>query len=195
MWAMRLGTGCAAPVGRVNEPVQQHAAEGPLVDEAQLGRRRRSRSARAGAARRGHPPVHEQLPAHPEVGHARTRRGGRAAARGTSRGVAPRPRGAPTRRAARSAAPPRWRRTARGCRTLDRGDRAAGHPALQPDADGLDLGQLGHRRCLAARPSGGHGSAPASARQAVSAAACSASFLLRPVHGGEDLAGDAAPAR
>ena len=66
---------------------------------------------------------------------------------------------------------------------LDRVDGAPGDPALQPVADGLDLGKFGHAvrtRRVGASPAG----RAAIARQAVSAAACSASFLLRPVLGG-----------
>jgi hypothetical protein len=55
---------------------------------------------------------------------------------------------------------------------LDRGDGAAGHPALQSAPDHLDLGQLRH---------GGRSVRGAEVRQAASAASCSAAFLVRPV--------------
>ena len=55
---------------------------------------------------------------------------------------------------------------------LDRGDGAAGDPLLQAAADDLDLGQFGH--------GSGLGTASDSARQAASAASCSAAFLVRP---------------
>ena len=114
--------------------------------------------------------------------------------------------GAPGQPAAKSPAPARCRRTARGCRT--RPWRPCGpHVHLEAAPDGLDLGQLRHGLSARGSPpvawpvsgsaSAGHPSprrlpsaAAVIARQAASAACCSASFLVRPSTGAEHLAAD-----
>ena len=120
MCAMTSGSS----VRRRDGVVQREAAEGALVDEAQLGAsRRRSGPGPADASRPG------RRRAGPAAG--RSCRGGAqdrgvsgrrgrvraAAATGTCRAGGPPRCGGPSSRAAKSSAPARWRRTARGCST------------------------------------------------------------------------------
>ena len=176
---------------------EQQVAERALVDEAQLGpavgegepdpQVRRQRPVRL---------ADQQLAAHAQVGRAARRR-----RRGSHRYL-------PRRRAPATARPASAGGEVGGAgqvpadrarvQHLDGRDGAAGHPALQAAADGLDLGQFRHASGSAAsEPAAGRGWAGSSAGtrgrgllaaaasalmafQAASAACCSASFLLRP---------------
>ncbi len=123
------------------------------------------------------------------VGRSRRRPDVAAAATGTCRAAAADAIRAPASRAAKSSGAGDVAADRARVGDLDRGDRAPDDEPLEAGADGFDFGKLRHR-LRAARAD--------SPRHAVSAAACSASFLLRPVQaansspftdgpGGEDL--------
>ena len=184
--------GTASPPSTSDQLVDQQAAEGALVDEAQLRppsakriRTCRCRSSGASAGRTRNCPLMPRWatsasPAwRPSVADQQRQPQVLAAAAGRHERRAGQPRGEGR------AAPARWRRTARGWLTSTAAmrrptaQRAARRGRSRPREVRARAGQLA-RVSLAMI-----------ARHAVSAAACSASFLLRPVEAAKSLAGHA----
>ena len=191
------------PVGGRDERLDREAAEGALVDEAQLAAVvARSRAGPAGAAR----------PARRAAGRAagRSSRGGRPGdssvrverqpeVLAATLGRLQRP--VRTRRADRSSAPGRCRRTARGCRTSTSATVRPTTSARSPRRTTSTSGSSGTVRTVGPRTSGRRATTASSDQsaspvscgccvlssvQAAAAACCSASFLLRPVPVADD---------
>ena len=144
MWAIDVGTPSAPRLG------QRQAAEGALVDEAQLGPVvGEPKHARAGASRRGRRRgSHQQLAAHPEVGEHRVAvardRQPQVLAAAPGRGdPCARPAGRRSRRGPAEVAAHR-----RGCRDLDGGDACAGARG-RPGRAGRPRPRAARARCQA----------------------------------------------
>ena len=195
MCAICAGTMLAGPVGGRHERVDQQAAERPLVDESQFAaRRRRTRSARAGAAR--------PAPTVPRRATARSSRGARPGTRRASRrsgkpqvlaAPATPPRCGARAAAPRSPPPPgRWRRTARGWRTSTASTTRPTTQRSRPARTVSTSGSSGTRQALGTRACRASDRA-SSARQAVSAASLLGLLLAASGARVEQLAADGRP--